>query len=107
MNVKDIEKKMYMVLPAKMESKIRVKCGAMGNLVVTVDLHGLNKLEAKRVTQNIIAVSRNQPFTLALIHGYNRGTVLKDYINNELCSPRIKRRYCYAWNEGETFLEIA
>ena len=106
MDAEIIKKRLAIVLPLEMESKISVNCDENGHILVVMDLHGLSKREAKRITKNVILVMRGS-FTLALIHGYNNGTVLKEYIHNELRNARIQKRYCKAWNPGETFLDIA
>ena len=106
MEAESIKKRLSIVLPLEMQSKISVKRDESGHVLVVMDLHGMSKQEAKRITKNVILVLRGT-FTLALIHGYNNGTVLKEYIHNELRNERIQKRYCQAWNPGETFLEIA
>ena len=106
MEVDSIIKRLAIVLPAEMMSKIGISYDDNGKVLVIMDLHGLTKQEAKRMTKNVILVLRGS-FTLALIHGYNRGTVLKEYVHNELENARIQKRYCNRWNPGETYLEIA
>ncbi len=106
MDAGNVEDRVTFVLPRDMKTKVSLEWDEFGRLVITMDLHGLSRSEAERVVTNIIAVLRI-PFTLALIHGYNRGTVLKEFIHRDLSNPRIKKRYCNNWNPGETFLEIA
>ena len=61
---------------------------------------------AARLLNNVITIIR-EPFTLEVIHGYNRGTVLRTYVNTELKNKRIKDRYICRYNEGVTVLNIA
>ena len=72
---------------------------------MSVDLHGKTKKEAKRFLNNIINIIRH-PFTMEVIHGYNRGTVLKEMIYMEDINPRITSKNGLYYNMGETILYI-
>ena len=72
---------------------------------VQVDLHELRKPQAMRFIKNILNLITG-PFNLSVIHGYNHGTVLKNYVNNELQSKRIKERHVLPNNLGMTVLSI-
>jgi len=71
-----------------------------------VDLHGKNRWEAKAFIRNIINLV-NHPFTLDVIHGYNRGIVLKNMISSEEINSRIVSRHVSEYNMGETYLTVA
>lgn len=71
-----------------------------------VDLHGKSRHEAKVFINNIINLI-NHPFVLDIIHGYNRGTVLKQMIYKEKINSRIVSRTGVRYNMGETFLMVA
>ena len=60
-----------------------------------VDLHGLPLLDAKLKSQIAVAEAweSSQP-SIELVHGYNLGTVIKDYVQRENGLQRdIKRIY--------------
>ena len=79
---------------------------ASGGLpTIRVDLHGLAVREAKRLISNIIAMTPF-PFVLDLIHGYHRGTAIKDMIQEEKLSYRITSRQCLEKNPGRTLLNV-
>ena len=71
-----------------------------------VDLHGKHRCEAKVFINNIILLT-NHPFTMVLIHGYNRGTVLKEMIFDEPINSRIIDKQVSAYNMGRTMLTVA
>ena len=85
---------------------VGVKFDEYGEAVITIDLHGLRLKEAKKLIDAVITIIPVS-FTLDLIHGYNHGTALKEYIHNQLDHERIIDRYCNSYNAGETFLQIA
>ena len=72
---------------------------------VLVDLHELRKPQAMRFLKNILNLITG-PFRLSVIHGYNHGTVLKNYVNNELQNKRIRERHVLPNNLGVTVLSI-
>lgn len=77
-------------------------------LLVTLDLHFLQKSAAKRCVQNAIgAVPRGNGFTLKVIHGHNHGTILREMILNELKNERIIKRQLADYDEGTTLIEVA
>ena len=71
-----------------------------------VDLHGKSRHEAMVFINNIINLI-NHPFVLDVIHGYNRGTVLKQMLRKEKINSRIVSRKGSNYNMGETFLMVA
>ena len=73
---------------------------------IQIDLHGMTRAEAKRSIKNIIALSPIA-FTLDVIHGYNRGTVIKDMIQEEELSSRVYHKWLAPGNPGRTFIEVA
>ena len=64
----------------------------MGNPIITVDLHGLFRDEAIKVISKALKTADNSTYQIKLIHGYNRGTSLKDMIINEFkYHPKVLR----------------
>ena len=51
--------------------------------IITIDLHGLFQDEAIKVIDKELKKADNSTYQIKLIHGYNRGTSLKDMIMDE------------------------
>ncbi len=98
--------KMGFIMTKDELERIKVSEEESGDMKVQVDLHELHKKEAKRFIGNILGLV-NGPFRLKVIHGYNNGTVLKEYVNDELQNKRIQNRYVPAYNQGITILNVA
>lgn len=71
-----------------------------------IDLHGLNKERASYMINDILDHVDDRIEEIVLIHGYNSGTVLKEYIRDVLDHERI-REEIFDWNNGgRTILKI-
>ena len=57
-------------------------CSCPYELDLEVDFHGLTLNKAKGVFDEIIDYCRNYYSSVTVIHGYNRGTVLRDYFRD-------------------------
>lgn len=77
-----------------------------GDILVSVDLHGLSVLEAKRLLNNIIAMIR-RPFSLEIIHGYHHGTAIRDMIYKDFSNPKMKSCKVNVYNPGISLAEVA
>lgn len=86
--------------------RVRIYQENDGVNIVEIDLHGLNKKHAAKIISNVILMYRFS-FRLILIHGYNHGTALKEYIWNDFNNSRIKDKRCPMNNPGITYLTIA
>ena len=60
-----------------------------------IDLHGLSLIDAKLKAQVSVAEAWSKAITkVELVHGHNLGTVIKDYVQDEIgLSSDIKRIY--------------
>ena len=85
--------------------RVKIEYDEYDELVLIVDVHGYTVKEAKKVIDGVFKVI-NVSFTFRLIHGYNHGTKLKEYIHNEFINNRVVEKYCYPNNPGETFLTV-
>ena len=101
-----IVSKMMFILPGDEGKRYHVSVNDAGQAKVMLDLHELNKFRAARLLNNVISIIR-EPFTLEVVHGYNHGTVLRTYVNEEMKNKRIKNRYICRYNEGITVMNIA
>ena len=64
----------------------------MGNPIVTVDLHGLFQDEAIKVIDRALKNADDSTYQIKLIHGYHRGTSLKNMILDEYkYHPKVLR----------------
>lgn len=71
--------------------------------VMTVDLHGTYAHTAKELLLNWLDHAPSSVSELRVIHGSNRGTVLRDMVRLELSHPKIKSKLL-SLNPGETRL---
>lgn len=64
----------------------------MGSPIITIDLHGLFQDEAIKVIDKALKNADDSTYQIKLIHGYNRGTSLKDMIVDEYrYHPKVVR----------------
>lgn len=75
--------------------------------LIRVDVHGLTKNQAIRLLENLIAMNRNDTFTIEVVHGYRHGTAIKEAIYSELHTKKSIRKISHAYNKGITFLAYA
>ncbi len=71
--------------------------------VMTVDLHGVYLENAKDLLLNWLDHVPAGVSELRVIHGSNRGTVLRDMVREELSHPKIQAKLS-TLNPGETRL---
>ena len=74
--------------------------------VMSVDLHGTSELQAKELLLSWLSHAPQSVTELRVIHGCNRGTVLRDMVRNDLTHPRIRQKLP-ALNPGETRLILS
>lgn len=55
----------------------------MGAPIMTLDLHGMFQDEAVKAIDRALKAADGSTYQIKLIHGYNRGTSLKDMITDE------------------------
>lgn len=104
--VKDAKSRIDFVAYNFDRSRINVTFDNNDVLVVSIDLHYLRIEESRKLLHNIIAVTRGQ-FVLKVVHGYNHGTALREMVQRDDFSTRIKSRKLLEYNEGISLLEIA
>ncbi len=64
----------------------------MSDPIITIDLHGLFQEEAIKVIDKALKKADDSTYQIKLIHGYNRGTSLKDMIVDEYrYHPKVVR----------------
>ena len=64
----------------------------MGAPVISVELHGLFREDAIKVIDKALKNADDSTYQIKLIHGYNRGTSLKNMITEEYkYHPKVLR----------------
>ena len=64
----------------------------MGQPFIDIDLHGLYQDEAIKVIDKALKAADDSTYQIRLIHGYHRGTSLKDMIIDEYrYDPKVLR----------------
>jgi len=72
----------------------------------TIDVHGFSPEQAKRLIEFEIKRAPQGTDKILVIHGYSRGTVLRDLVRYGLESPRIREVMpCFA-NDGESTIYL-
>lgn len=71
--------------------------------VMSVDLHGVYLEDARNLLLNWLDHVPSDVTELRVIHGSNRGTVLRDMVRDELSHPAVKAKLP-TMNPGETRL---
>ena len=73
---------------------------------VKIDLHGLTEEEARKVIDRALREAGSGTYQLQLIHGFNRGTRLKNMIRDWYeFDPKVKR-IMPGDNQGVTILVL-
>ncbi|MEG0314244.1 MAG: Smr/MutS family protein [Erysipelotrichaceae bacterium] len=73
--------------------------------MLSLDIHGLTIKEAKQAIDKHLEKIPSSIHEVPIIHGYNYGTALKDYVNKQYKHPRVIRRI-KTMNPGETILVL-
>jgi len=64
----------------------------MSSPIITIDLHGMFRDEAIKIIDKALKQADDSTYQIKLIHGYNRGTSLKDMIIDEYkYHPKVLR----------------
>ncbi|HYH04168.1 MAG TPA: Smr/MutS family protein [Bacillota bacterium] len=60
--------------------------------ILELDVHDMNKFQAKTYIDSRLKQAKNDVYIIRIIHGFNRGTALRDMIRKEYRSnPKVKR----------------
>ena len=78
----------------------------MNSGIVELDIHGLDKVQAKNYIDMVLKKTSRNTYRLRIIHGYHGGTELKTMIRGVYKNhPKVKRIE-YGLNQGETDLVL-
>ena len=78
----------------------------MGQPIMKLDLHGMYQDEAIAAIERALKIADSSTYQIQLIHGYNRGTNLKDMIMAEYRHDRRIKRVKPGDNLGVTVLVL-
>jgi len=84
--------------------KVEVKVGEVIDL--EIDLHRLTADDTERILLKLLNSRALKIRTITLIHGFNRGIILKEYLRYDFGSDRISAKVSDSTNEGITILKI-
>ena len=71
---------------------------------IRIDVHGMYVEDAVELLQRRVAGAPPGTEKIVVVHGYNRGTALRDAIRARLRSPRIRMVEPAFFNDGETYV---
>ena len=80
----------------------------MREAIITLDVHGMNKFQAKTYIDSQIRRADGYVYRLRIVHGYRGGTELKDMIRKEYGGKNCTKilRIEVGLNPGETDLVL-
>lgn len=74
--------------------------------IVELDIHGMNKYQAKIFIESRLKKSDKSIYRLRVIHGYHGGTELRDMVRKEIGQNKKVLRVEMGLNQGETDLVL-
>ena len=74
--------------------------------IVELDIHGMNKYQAKIFIESRLKKVDKSVYRLRVIHGYHGGTELRDMVRKEIGQNKKVLRVEMGLNQGETDLVL-
>ena len=74
--------------------------------IVEIDLHGKNTYQARVAIDAALSHASAATCRIRIIHGYNSGTALLDFVRGEYAAHPKVRRICAGANPGVTELVL-
>ena len=74
--------------------------------IVELDIHGMNKYQAKIFIESRLKKADKSVYKLKIIHGYHGGTELRDMVRKEIGQNKKVLRVEMGLNQGETDLVL-
>ena len=73
---------------------------------IEIDVHGMNKFQAKTYIDSVLKKAGKDVYRIDIVHGYHRGSSLKEMVRKEYHShPKVKRMEL-GLNDGVTTLVL-
>ena len=79
---------------------------AVNEAFITIDLHGMRREDAEKTVEKAFASAGPNTYQIQIVHGFNRGTSLKDMIYEEFRSDKRVKRIMPGENQGVTVLVL-
>ena len=79
---------------------------AVSEAFIKIDLHGMRREEAEKAVEKALASAGPNTYQIQIVHGFNRGTSLKDMIYEEFRSDKRVKRSMPGENHGVTVLVL-
>jgi DNA-nicking Smr family endonuclease len=79
---------------------------AVSEAFIKIDLHGMRREEAEKAVEKALASAGPNTYQIQIVHGFNRGTSLKDMIYEEFRSDKRVKRIMPGENQGVTVLVL-
>lgn len=110
--IDSIRKKFQVKLNGKYETenftyisqRIRGIVSVNGEKLISFDLHELSLSDAKKLFELVYAFCKANQFDFMIIHGYNKGTAIKDFISNY--PDNFYKKECVEDNLGVTIFFV-
>lgn len=78
----------------------------MNEPIIRIDLHGMRTDEAERAVERALASAGDATYQIQIIHGFNRGTNLRDMIYDSFRYNKKVKRIMPGDNQGVTVLVL-
>ena len=79
---------------------------AVNEAFIKIDLHGMRREDAEKTVEKAFASAGPNTYQIQTVHGFNRGTSLKDMIYEEFRSDKRVKRIMPGENQGVTVLVL-
>ena len=79
---------------------------AVNEAFIKIDLHGMHREDAEKTVEKAFASAGPNTYQIQIVHGFNRGTSLKDMIYEEFRSDKRVKRIMPGENQGVTVLVL-
>ncbi len=74
--------------------------------IIELNIHGMNTVQAKACIDSALKKATNATYRIRVIHGYQRGTALKDLVRKTYRSHPKVLRLEIGLNQGQTDLVL-
>jgi hypothetical protein len=102
---KTLRTRFGMILTNEELTRLILTITSAGDVTVSADVHGMTCKEAKEFLKKLITLIRG-PFHLIVIHGFHRGTSIRDMVRRECLSEKVAETKVCEWNDGVTEMDV-
>ena len=101
-----VSTRLKMILTPEEIGRLKITESNSDHIKIIADVHGMKCYQARRFINNIINIVRTA-FQLVIIHGYNRGTAIKEMLAQNFSNDHIYEQFPDPRNQGVTHMLIA